>query len=247
VMISAPAEQQLLTSRVPDLKTDFLLKRLALWSNLNLLDQIPKVNGSSTLQMREQKELESIIYGASPRDLPVLADFLNASYGTVPGQVFQWTNRPSTLPIVTAGQKPVFGTAREILDAVTATNFAPAQEVYLPVEAKGVVSVTNGSDVKVGSSRWMAHRIEAEVEAIEPSLVVIAQSFYHPWKASIDGAQAKIWRANGAYQAVQVPGGRHRLVLEYVDRAFQVGLGISLAGMLACVGLWGWSKNSQTI
>ena len=52
-MISPEAERHLLRSRVGQAMFDFMGKRLALWSNLNLLEQIPKVNGSSsTLQVR---------------------------------------------------------------------------------------------------------------------------------------------------------------------------------------------------
>ena len=41
--------------------------------------------------------------------------------------------------------------------------------------------------------------------ADQPSLVVAAQTFYPCWKASVDGQPARLWRANYAFQAVQVP------------------------------------------
>jgi hypothetical protein len=245
VVISPQAEEQLLTSTVRDLKTDFLFKRLALWSNLNLLEQIPKVNGSSTLQVGEQKQIESVMYGTIRRDLSALSDFLGASHATAPGQVFQSTNRAGSLPLLTAGQKPVFANLADTLNAVTSTNFNPRELVYLPLEAKAVAVSSNSSGTKVESTHWAAHQIDVEIEGQAPSWVVIAQSFYPSWRASVDGTPTKLWRANGAYQALEVPRGRHRVRLEYVDGAFRAGMGISVMGLLAC-GLLCWPPGGRT-
>ena len=44
-----------------------------------------------------------------------------------------------------------------------------------------------------------------------------------------------MWRANYAFQAVQVPAGRHELILEYRDRHFLVGCAITSAALLICL------------
>jgi uncharacterized membrane protein YfhO len=44
-----------------------------------------------------------------------------------------------------------------------------------------------------------------------------------------------LFRANYAFQAIQVPSGLHRVSLVYQDRAFFVGAIISGAALIACL------------
>jgi uncharacterized membrane protein YfhO len=64
---------------------------------------------------------------------------------------------------------------------------------------------------------------------------VIAQAFYHPWQAYVDGRPEKIWRANYGFQAVPVPSGQHTVRLTYEDKQFRRGSVISIAALLFCV------------
>jgi len=81
-------------------------------------------------------------------------------------------------------------------------------------------------------------RISIQTEAPAASLVVISQSHYPAWRAYVDGRPATIWRANYAFQALQVPAGRHQVQLIYQDRAFLTGAVLSGLGLLACAALW---------
>jgi uncharacterized membrane protein YfhO len=69
-------------------------------------------------------------------------------------------------------------------------------------------------------------------------MVVIAQTYYPAWKAYVDGQATKLWRANYAFQAVQVPAGRHRIELRYEDKLFLIGALLSGLGITICVSLW---------
>jgi hypothetical protein len=238
VLISPYAEQRLLMSRVANLSDDLLGKRLAVWSHLNLLEGISKVNGSSTLQVREQAQVQALLYAATNVDFPRLADFLNAAYSTAPGQIVEWTARSTCLPMVTGGQKPVFAEAAETLSALTNAAFHPGEVVYLPPEARAVVMVTNKTEVKVRLKRMTAQRIELDAEAREPSMIVLAQTFYAPWHADIDGAATPLWQANHAFQALAVPAGRHEVRLVYEDAKFKWGGWLSLLALMLCVVLW---------
>ena len=53
------------------------------------------------------------------------------------------------------------------------------------------------------------------------------------WRAPL--TPVPLWRANHAFQAVQVPAGQHRVRLRYEDKRFQLGVWIS--GTLALLGL----------
>jgi uncharacterized membrane protein YfhO len=65
-------------------------------------------------------------------------------------------------------------------------------------------------------------------------MLVMAQGWYHCWQARVDGVGVPLWRANGGFQAVEVPAGRHEVLFEYKDRAFQIGCVISFAALVFC-------------
>lgn len=238
LMISPAAEQGLLHSSVKDAEQNFLGKRLAEWSNLNVLDGIPKVNGASTLQLREQMQVQSLLYATTNRLLEGLMDFLGVSRFTKPGTVVEWTARTNFLPLVTAGQRAVFVEGTNALAALAAPEFDPREVVFLPREAAGAVTATNRTRARVVPGAFTAHRLEFVVEAEAPALVVVAQSFYHPWEAEVEGRPVPMWRANHAFQALEVPAGRSRVVVRYRDRNFRAGAAVSGATLLGCALFW---------
>jgi uncharacterized membrane protein YfhO len=114
--------------------------------------------------------------------------------------------------------------------------------VYLPQTTASQVSVSSQTRAQVTSQSWTAHRVEAEVDCAETSLIVFSQSWYPAWKATLDGQPVSILRANHAFQAIQSPAGRHVIKLVYEDRAFYLGAFISAAALLGC--LVGWRRSA---
>ncbi|MBN2506574.1 MAG: hypothetical protein JXQ71_07760 [Verrucomicrobia bacterium] len=244
-LITPEAERRLLHSGVRDPLADYLGKRLAEWSNLNLLDQVPKVNGAATLQLREQKQVEQLIYGPTHRASAGLLDFLAVSHVSSPDNPAAWVLRtnPGDSALATCGQQPVFANADDTLQALTVGEFNPRRVVYLPPEARPAISVTHPTRCAIVASNYSFQRLDLEVVAEEASLVVIAQTHYHPWQATVDGQRAPLWRANHAFQALEVPAGRHRVRLVYRDvRLLQGGLLTALT-LVVCAAL-GWRSRS---
>jgi uncharacterized membrane protein YfhO len=68
--------------------------------------------------------------------------------------------------------------------------------------------------------------------------VVVAQSYHRNWKAKVDGISIPLWKANHAFQAIQVPAGRHEVVLAYGDPLFTIGLAATILGLGICLALW---------
>jgi hypothetical protein len=234
VMISPAAERALLRSEVADPRTDFTGKRLALWSNLNLLEGAPKVNGSATLQLRWQKEVQDLLYATNAAELPALMDFLAVTHATKPGTVVEWTPRSTALPWVTIGAAPVFADATDTLAALGAPGFDARSQAYLPPEARELVKAARNETARIVRQEFGAHRARIEVESPQPSLLVIAQSFHPAWRAVVDGKPAQVWRANHAFQAVELPAGARLVELSYSDAAFRRGAAITVAALALC-------------
>lgn len=245
VLISPGAEQRLLYSTTTNVLHDFLGKRLALWSNLNLLDRAPKVNGSSTLQIREQAQVQALLYAGTNKFGRGLVRMLGVTHFSPAENPTVWVPVTNACPLVTCGQSPVFADGPETLRALAAEEFDPEARVFLRPEDQARVKVAGPTRARVLASRFTAHTVTADIEAAEPSLVVVAQSWARGWRATVNGQPALVLRANHAFQAVEVPAGRHEVVLEYRDRRLAVGAMLSLATLAGCGGWWwgGWRRK----
>jgi uncharacterized membrane protein YfhO len=80
--------------------------------------------------------------------------------------------------------------------------------------------------------------VELAVDACDESYLVLSDSHYPGWQATLDGTPTPIHRANFALRAVHVPAGSHRVRFAYEPRSFHVGLTVSalaLGGIFAAL------------
>ena len=235
LMTTRFAEDQMLHSPVQDPDQEWMGKRLAQWSNLNILDNIPKVPGSATLRLRAQQEVQRALYVNTNHSMMGLLDFLGVSQITAPGEVVQWSGRATFMPLVTVGQRPVFVASSNTLEYLLQEDFNPRAVVVLTDEAAGRIGAGANASARVITTNLSNNRIECEVETDKPAMLVVAQSYYHRWRAFVNGVETPIWRANHAFQALEVPSGVSRVVVEYQDKSFWFGLALGLSALTACL------------
>lgn len=215
----------------------YLWHRMGLMANCNLLESIPKVDGFYSLYLRDERPVRlMLMYALNDKFSEPLADFAGVAAVTAPGKILEWMARTNYLPLASAGQQPVFSDDPATMRALDDAAFDPRRVVYLTPEARAQVTVTNQTRATVVTKKKSAHRVELEANAEEPSLVVLSQAFYHPWKARIGKTLVPILRANHGFQAVQIPRGSSRITLTYEDARFRLGAIISLL-TLATVGV----------
>lgn len=239
VMVSPAAELRFtqLTTRNP--ADNFIVKRLGYFANCNLLDNVPKVNGFFSLYPREIGELMSALYGSTNLHPTGLHDFMGVSQITARENFVEWQARTNFLPFITAGQQPAFMDETNTLYGMVRPDFDGRSVVFLPPAARAYVTATNRANVRLAGWRFGAERIECEVEAESAALVVLAQTFYHRWRAYVDDRPVPLLRANFAFQAVEVPAGKHRVRLAYEDGPFKLGALVSVAALVVCsAGVW---------
>ena len=232
-MVSPKAFMAFIHLGLRDLKDNYLAKRLGYCGDCNLLDAVPQVYGFFSLSPRENNDLMSLIYGAT-NDFPRLDDFLGVSEITAPDEA-HWLPRKTFLPLVTAGQKPVFLDDANTIRALAESGFDGGEMVFLPTDTMQSVAVTNQTGARVLNSKIETQKVEIEVQSPAPSLVVIAQTYYHDWTASVDDKSVPLLRANYGFQGVEVPQGRHSIQLAYKDRTFEVGAALSFLTWLGCL------------
>lgn len=245
-MISPLADFRLNHLALTNAVDDVLYSRLSMFANANLLDSVPKVDGFFSLYVRAESRIRSLLYATTNTSLPRVERFLGVSQVTAEDKVIHWKPRTNFLAFATGGQAPVFADEAQTLRAMTNADWEPRRTVYLLAEDRGLVATTHATEANVKVVRFAAQQIELEVDASGPAWVVLAQTHYPAWKASLDGRATRIWRANHAFQAVEVPAGRHVVRLNYQDNSFRIGAVTSVVTLLISVGLWmRWNPVSK--
>ncbi len=113
---------------------------------------------------------------------------------------------------------------------ITASTFDPHRDVYLNSVPPRVADLKPEAAAPTASSRVIRHapgRITAEVSSPVAGYAVFTETYYPGWKATLDGRDRPILRANGVMQAVAIPAGRHHLEFRFAPESFRFGAGLS--------------------
>src|SRR6185295_3589259 len=215
----------------------YLGHRMGLYFDCNLLEGVSKVDGFYPLYLSEQLEALFALYAPTNGFAPGLADFIGVNRITSSNSVLHFDSRSTQLPLATIGQEPIFACKAETLLALARREFISSRVVYLPEEARQFITVTNRTEAKIVHCGFAAHRVDIEIEASQPSILVVAQSFYLRWRAYVDNRPVKLWRANHAFQALETPAGKHQVKLVYEDQPFRAGATISGLTLLGCLAI----------
>lgn len=65
------------------------------------------------------------------------------------------------------------------------------------------------------------------------TLFFISDTYYPGWKAYLDEKETKIYRANYAFRAVEVPRGSHKLIFKYQPKSLKLGILGTTLGILS--------------
>jgi len=145
--------------------------------------------------------------------------------------------------------------ARVLDDSEAAAHLAdPAFDPRLEVVLAPSATATNLGGLPRGTGATfeddLAERVRITVRAPDESYLVLADSWYPGWVATVDGAEAPIERANILFRAVRVSAGDHLVELRYEPRSVRTGALISAVSIAATPGLlWGlqlWSRRRRS-
>ncbi|HEX5750566.1 MAG TPA: YfhO family protein [Archangium sp.] len=94
-----------------------------------------------------------------------------------------------------------------------------------PLEGPGC----EGSTARVTESGLS--RVEVSLEACGPGYLLLSDSHYPGWEATLDGAPVPVLRANAVMRAVRVPPGTHEVRFDYRPLSFRLGAMLSVLAL----------------
>jgi hypothetical protein len=85
--------------------------------------------------------------------------------------------------------------------------------------------------------KYSANRIELRAQLASDAWVILTDTFYPGWKATIDGqSEANIVPANYVFRAIYVPEGTHEIVFQFKPKYFSVSIVVALITLLgSCI------------
>jgi hypothetical protein len=184
-------------------------------------------------QLRQRADVEAFVRDARLEPRPPLSDGI------------ELLENPHALPraFVTyrASAAPPPG---ELLPLLARESFDPLAESWVEGDA-GLVSTADtparGAPATIVRDDPQVVEIDATLAA--PGLVVLADTYYPGWTATVDGAPVPILATNHLFRGVPAPAGTHRIRFAY--RPGMLGLGAAVS-LLTALGLAVAARRLET-
>ncbi len=145
-----------------------------------------------------------------------------------------WKNR-SALPRAYVVQRAERADDAQMLARMLAPDFRPDQMVFLsdadPMPALDDASANANATI----IEYKPERVVVKTKTSAPGYLVLADTWYPGWRATVNGIAAPILRANYIFRAVPLGAGESEVVFEYVPASLLWGAAISIASLAAAI------------
>jgi len=146
---------------------------------------------------------------------------------------------PRAFVVPRARVAPSLGTA---LSEMVHQPFQPRQEVILADDAATLTAGLATDRGGVGSARVTAYSsgdIQVHTSASADAWLVLSDTFYPGWTATVDGQAVTVLRGDVLFRVVPIPAGEHAVEFRFEPASVRLGLLISLGALFALVAAVG--------
>lgn len=233
--------------------------------NFGVYAQLPSANNNDPLVVGRWQTLIKLIEKGRPEDRARLLGLMNVGAMVSDTPVPTWPTINESEAVVTQAvpeplprayflsQAVYVDDDRDAVAAITAPGFDPGREVVIIKLEDVTVPGPGNALADLVPARIVAEtagRVQIEIDAPVAGFVVLTDTIYPGWRATVDGQPVPIWPANLAFRAVAVPAGVHTIEMAYYPLTFTFGLWTSIVACfimgVAMIRLARQSKNQAT-
>ena len=160
------------------------------------------------------------------------------------GKVYLYENPGSIPRPYLVGKYLVAGDKKAAFSAMADHRFDPKKVVVLSEDPK----------VKTGGSGGRAHlivyrpnEVSVEAETESDGFMVLTDSYYPGWKATVDGKETKIYKADYMFRAVYLKAGKHSVRFIYDPLSLKIGAMFTALGILGLIGYAWYSIRKEKV
>lgn len=155
---------------------------------------------------------------------------------------------PGTLPRARVlSRARIVGSPEELLKLLANGEIDLRRELVLSDPANLALATgldsSEGRPEAVGEARMVVDgATQVVIDAVAPrgGWLLLSDTWYPGWKATVDGRPAPMLRANVAHRAVSLPPGNHRVVFRFRPASTARGFVLSAAGLVLLLGGVAW-------
>lgn len=141
-----------------------------------------------------------------------------------------------------AGGVTVVASDDAALTALAGPDFDPAQTTVLVQSDLDKLGLSGTLDDLVGGGdvavmHYLPEEVALQVRTEQPGLLVLADTWYPGWNATVDGQPAPIVRANYLFRGVPVPAGEHVVTMRFQPASLRAGLLVTAVAAVVLLAL----------
>jgi hypothetical protein len=192
--------------------------------------------GTSPRSLRALSLLGVTDLVALPDDPLVRAPGLRVAYSGPDARVY--LNSHAVPRAFVVDRQLVVGDAERALETVSSRSFQPLAVAVIEKPIRGI-PVTTGRDppsIPAGGARFVSYgdeRVRLTADARRPGVLVVTDTYYPGWNATVDGKSVPLERVDYLFRGVPLAAGHHVVELRYEPTSWRVGLAVSAAALTA--------------
>jgi hypothetical protein len=154
-----------------------------------------------------------------------------------------WTYRnPNALPRAYVSYHAEALTDQEALARIRESAFDPWHSAIVPQEqASKLAALTEASpDQRVSPAtvvEYTPHRVVIEAQADAPGLLVLSDTWYPGWRATVDDAETDVLRVNYVLRGVRLEPGAHRVVFRFAPTSLYLGGAVAVSALVTSLAV----------
>lgn len=157
---------------------------------------------------------------------------------TSPENISLYRNSLSLPRAYFASSLSVVASREEALRAIESDRFDPFQQVVVESSGTSASKDTPASIAAVKAARLVKstnNLVACKFQCDTAGVLVLTDTFYPGWTATVNGVEKPIARANAFFRAVFVEPGRHTVIFEYKPWSFFAGVAMFSFALLSIV------------
>ena len=188
-------------------------------------------------EVRSQKllSLMNVKYLAVRPDIDIYSDLEGYSLAHQDGDMLLYENR-EVLPRAYIVQTVRVMQKSGILEHIDSEDFNP-REAAVTEEPLGRLEY-NGEFEAAEIKLFTPNKVVLSLSGENEGLLVLSETYFPGWSASVDGKPREIHLANYAFRGVVVEKGEREVVFEYLPTDFMGGMAIALLTLTAIIALF---------
>lgn len=141
------------------------------------------------------------------------------------------------------GEYSVIKDKKQSLKTIFSNDFDLRHEIVLEDDPK--ISRVNKDIGDVKIINYQPNKIEISVDSKNNALLLLMDNYDKGWKASVDGKNVPIFRANYTFRAISVERGEHAVRFWYDPWSFKLGIYLAIGGAIGILIMILISKNTN--